>query len=70
MNYWGRNLFNENRYLCVYFMKILKCIICYGEVDIIESTKGVKCKKCGFTNIKEEKEPEIIIIKKKPISGG
>lgn len=51
-------------------MKILKCIICDGEVDILNedtcSNKKVKCRKCGFTNanIKEKKEPEIFIIRK------
>ena len=52
-------------------MKILKCIICKGEADIIESDKSInkkiKCKKCGFTNHIETKEPEIIVIRKRPL---
>jgi hypothetical protein len=51
-------------------MKILKCIICHGEADIINSDKSVvkkiKCRKCGFTNYVETKEPEIIVIRKRP----
>lgn len=53
-------------------MRFLKCAICDGEVDIIYSDKSInkkiKCRKCGFTNstdIKERKEPEIIIIRKR-----
>jgi transcriptional regulator NrdR family protein len=56
-------------------MKILKCIMCKGEVDIVNSDSSsnnkikckIKCKKCGFTNIniKTIKEPEIVVIKKK-----
>jgi len=52
-------------------MKILKCIICKGEVDIIGSDKSVikkiKCRKCEFTNHIETKEPEIIVIRKRPL---
>ena len=53
-------------------MKLLKCKVCYGEVDIIGSehsiNKKIKCSniKCGFNNIEEEKKnPEIIIIRKR-----
>jgi DNA-directed RNA polymerase subunit RPC12/RpoP len=52
-------------------MKILKCVICGGEVDIINDdrsiNKKIKCRKCGFTNFsaKENKEPEIFVIKKR-----
>ena len=50
-------------------MKILKCIICGGEVDIINSdrssNKKIKCKKCGFSNHAETKEPEIIVLRKR-----
>ena len=50
-------------------MKILKCIICKGEVDIVvedmSTYKKIKCKKCGFTNYQENKEPEIVIIRKR-----
>jgi DNA-directed RNA polymerase subunit RPC12/RpoP len=52
-------------------MKILKCIVCDGEIDIINEDnsifKKVKCRKCGFTNLvpkKETKYPEIIIRRK------
>lgn len=51
-------------------MKILKCIICNGEVDIIQTdrsiNKKIRCCKCGFTNSQESKEPEILIIRKRP----
>lgn len=51
-------------------MKFLKCVICDGEVDIINSdrstNKKIKCRKCGFSNYVETKEPEIIVIRKRP----
>lgn len=52
-------------------MKILKCIVCGGEVDILEYngsiTKKIKCRCCGFTNstFLKKKEPEILIIRKR-----
>jgi len=56
-------------------MKLFRCIICGGEVEIIDAVessinKKVKCLKCGFTNVnehqqKKSKDPEIIIIKRK-----
>lgn len=51
-------------------MKLLECLVCGGEVDIIGNEyqvhKKVKCKKCGFTNTKKEaKKPDVIIIKKR-----
>jgi len=52
-------------------MKILRCIICNGEVDILDSNetinKKIKCRKCGFTNgqIYKQKEPEIVVIRRK-----
>lgn len=50
-------------------MKLLKCKICSGEVEIHNSGKSVlkkiKCKKCGFNNFKDfNKSAEIIVIKK------
>jgi len=51
-------------------MKFLKCIVCKGEVDIINNdhstNKKIKCNKCGFTNSQATKEPEIIVIRKMP----
>jgi DNA-directed RNA polymerase subunit RPC12/RpoP len=51
-------------------MKYLKCIICDGEVDILDDdhsiVKQIKCKKCGFSICIEEKQKtEIIIIHKR-----
>lgn len=52
-------------------MKILRCKFCKGELDIISNNKfsniKVKCKKCGFTNFKEIKEPEIFTIRRKVV---
>jgi hypothetical protein len=52
-------------------MKFLRCIVCNGEVDIISTdrcvSKKIKCRKCGFANYSESKEPEIVIIRKRPI---
>lgn len=54
-------------------MKLLRCKLCSGEVDIIKSNKvinkKVKCRKCGFSNLNEkEKEtdiPDVMVIKLK-----
>ena len=51
-------------------MKLLKCKICAGEVNIIGNenliNKKIKCSKCGFTNDEyEQKFPEVVIIRKK-----
>lgn len=50
-------------------MKLLKCKLCKNEVDIIGGersvNKKIKCKKCGFSNIEEKKEPEVMIIRKR-----
>ncbi len=53
-------------------MKILKCKLCSGELDIIGTTnlvnKKVKCRNCNFTNeIEDRKEPEVIVYKKRNI---
>lgn len=51
-------------------MKLLRCKICDGEMEIIGGFhsvfKKVKCKQCNFSNENEfnKKSPEIIIIKK------
>jgi len=52
-------------------MKLLKCKLCLGEVDIIgnerSNKKTTKCRKCGFTNDTETpKGPEVVIIRKRP----
>jgi hypothetical protein len=55
-------------------MKLLKCKYCAGEVEIIGNeraiNKKIKCLKCGYTNLgeTERKGPEVVIIKKRPIS--
>lgn len=53
-------------------MKLLKCKMCNGEVDIVGGeysvNKKVKCKKCKFSNLNENINnisPEIVIIKKR-----
>lgn len=49
-------------------MKILRCKLCKGEVEIIGSDKTiqkkVKCLKCGFTNETEKKSAEVVIIRR------
>ncbi|CAB4196984.1 hypothetical protein UFOVP1290_504 [uncultured Caudovirales phage] len=52
-------------------MKLLKCKLCSGEVDIIGTehsvNKKIKCTKCGYSNTESNKvEPEILIIRRKP----
>lgn len=52
-------------------MKLLQCLICNGELDIVGEegyVKKVKCQSCFFEsseNKSEKKEPEIII-KRRP----
>jgi len=51
-------------------MKLLSCIICDGEVDIINNdynvNKKVKCRSCGFSNFEsQQKAPEVLIIRKR-----
>lgn len=53
-------------------MKLLRCKICRGEMELINNDRSinrkVKCFKCGFTNANDiSKEPEILIIRKKSI---
>ena len=42
-----------------------------GEIEIIDNghciERKVKCRKCGFTNETENKGPEVLIIKKRPV---
>lgn len=54
-------------------MKLLQCLFCEGELDIIGEEgylKKVKCKDCGFTSSNKyserpsKKEPEILIKRK------
>lgn len=45
-------------------MKILQCLVCSGEIDIVSDEgfiKKVQCRDCGFTssNKPETKEPEV-----------
>ena len=42
-------------------MKLLKCLICRGEIELIFNKK-VKCKCCGFSD-QEKKAPEVYIKK-------
>jgi hypothetical protein len=52
-------------------MKLLKCILCSGEIEIIGNEKGVckkvQCLNCGFNNEHDfkTKQPEIIFLKKR-----
>jgi hypothetical protein len=52
-------------------MKLLKCKVCRGEVDIVDQDRSIgkktKCRKCGYAyQPPVEKEPEIVIIRKRP----
>lgn len=50
-------------------MKLLKCKLCMGEMDIVGNeravNKKVKCRKCGFTNETDNKGPEVVVIRKR-----
>jgi DNA-directed RNA polymerase subunit RPC12/RpoP len=53
-------------------MKLLKCLICAGEVDVVGNerniNKKIRCRQCGFNNVDEpaKKEPEVLIIRRRP----
>ena len=51
-------------------MKLLKCKLCSGEVEIIAGersiNKKIKCTNCGFTNETVTHSPEIVVIRKRP----
>ncbi len=52
-------------------MKLLKCKLCQGEVDIVGGehaiNKKIKCTKCGFTNESAQpKGPEVIVMRRRP----
>ena len=53
-------------------MRLLKCKFCSGEMDIIGNehavNKKVKCRKCNYTNDIERKEPEVLVMRKRPIN--
>lgn len=52
-------------------MKLLECLVCGGEVEIINEdhavNKKIKCLNCGFNNIDDSfaKKPEIVIMKRR-----
>lgn len=54
-------------------MKLLKCKLCKGEMDIVGGeravNKKVKCRSCGYSNENETgyKQPEVVIIRKRPV---
>ena len=51
-------------------MKLLKCKLCGGEVNIIGGensiNKKIKCSDCGFSNETVSNSPEIVVIRKRP----
>jgi hypothetical protein len=55
-------------------MKLLMCLYCGSELDILNPhdgnyTKKVKCRGCDFTSSeKRDKQPEITIIKRRSSS--
>lgn len=57
-------------------MKLLKCKLCSGEMEIVGNeravNKKVKCLKCGYTNTNDpdRKVTEVVIMKKRPLSRG
>lgn len=52
-------------------MKLLRCKLCHGEVDIIGNyrsiVKKIKCQKCHYTNSQEKEKvmPEVVVLRKK-----
>lgn len=57
-------------------MKILKCKLCLGEVDIVGNDrtthKKIKCRNCGYTNANstEPRGPEVVVIRRRSNSEG
>lgn len=55
-------------------MKLLKCKVCGGEVEIINNdrsiNKKIKCLDCGFNNLDEQpsKKTEVVILKKRSVA--
>jgi len=49
-------------------MKLLKCVLCEGEIEIIGNfdsvVKKLKCLDCGFQNFKEHKKEPVIVYKR------
>lgn len=56
-------------------MKLLKCKLCMGEVDMSDDNRsvnrGTRCRKCGHTNGLPPKvqSPEVFVIRKRPRFG-
>lgn len=57
-------------------MKLLRCMFCRGEVDIVGGersvNKKVKCRQCGYSNEQQEqprKMPEVVVIRKRNPNG-
>jgi C4-type Zn-finger protein len=56
-------------------MKLLKCSLCQGEVDVIGNdhaiNKKTKCQKCGHTSagieVEAKAEPEVVVIRRRPL---
>lgn len=52
-------------------MKLLRCMLCRSEMDIIGNeraiNKKVKCQQCGHSNNEQDRKgPEVVIIRKRP----
>jgi hypothetical protein len=54
-------------------MKLLHCLFCRGEIDIIGGeraiNKKIRCRECGYSNLEthDKKMPEVVIIRKRPL---
>lgn len=52
-------------------MKLLRCKLCSGEMDIVGAEravhKKVKCRECGYNNENEQerKQPEVVVIRRR-----
>ncbi len=56
-------------------MKLLRCLLCRGEMDIVGGeqsvNKKVKCRQCGYSNETDQnrKVPEVVVIRKRNNNG-
>jgi hypothetical protein len=50
-------------------MKLLRCKLCRGEMDVIGGehaiNKKVRCRECGYNNLDAKKEPEVIVMRRR-----
>lgn len=55
-------------------MKLLRCLLCRGEVDVVGHDRSInrktKCRKCGHGSAGTENKPapEVIVMRRRPLA--